>query len=449
MDDAVRFELLGPLRARRGSAEIDLGPARQQAVLAALLLAANDPLPATEIVDQVWGSDPPENGANVVQKYVAGLRRVLEPERTPRAAAQTLTLTPTGYRLTVSPGGSDLGEFTSRVQQVQALRALGRCVEAAAEVRSALALWRAEPLAGLPGGYFDAVRAQLAESRADALQEWAELELEQGHEATLLPELTRLIAEYPDRQRLRAAQVVALYRTGRQAEAHMSYQEALQLSGGRPGPELQGAYAQLLHKAQPPAERVVDEVRPFGQPPPVWQPLRLQDRLLKVAAVLVPPVTGGLGCGPMMAVLAVRRRSWRLALAAVGYLVLSFAGPIVIGESETDEFRPIDGVMVTLWVLTMLVCSLHAAWLVPARQSPRPVQVLVDLNSAPLAVLRTLPGVPPEHAALIIAERNHRGPFRSLEDVAARGVFSWPLPRPIADVVLVVPVEDAPKEERR
>nr|WP_272954794.1 helix-hairpin-helix domain-containing protein [Kribbella sandramycini] len=97
----------------------------------------------------------------------------------------------------------------------------------------------------------------------------------------------------------------------------------------------------------------------------------------------------------------------------------------------------------------MLVCSLHAAWLVPARQSPRPVQVLVDLNSAPLAVLRTLPGVPPEHAALIIAERNHRGPFRSLEDVAARGVFSWPLPRPIADVVLVVPVEDAPKEERR
>jgi DNA-binding SARP family transcriptional activator len=96
VDDAVRFELLGPLRARRGLQELDLGPGKQRAVLATLLLAANRAVPPTQIVDTVWGEEPPENGTNVVQKYVAGLRRVLEPDRAPRAAGQLLSLTEGG-----------------------------------------------------------------------------------------------------------------------------------------------------------------------------------------------------------------------------------------------------------------------------------------------------------------------------------------------------------------
>src|SRR5262245_63515380 len=95
--------------------ELDLGPGRQQAVLAVLLLDANHAVPPGVIVDRVWGDCPPENGTNDVQKYVAGLRRVLEPHRAPRADAQLLTLTTGGYRLSVSLGELVLDVFTDQV----------------------------------------------------------------------------------------------------------------------------------------------------------------------------------------------------------------------------------------------------------------------------------------------------------------------------------------------
>ncbi|WP_405056198.1 winged helix-turn-helix domain-containing protein [Kribbella sp. NBC_01505] len=447
MDDALRFDLLGPLRAHRGPQELELGPARQQAVLAALLVSANHAVPVSEIVDQVWGDDPPANGANVVQKYVAGLRRVLEPDRTPRAAAQLLTLTPTGYRLTVAVGGSDLDEFTAGVQQARDLRALGRTTEAVEAIRGALALWRSTPLAGLSSGYFDAVRAQLADSRADALEEWAELELLLDHEQTLLPELTRLITEYPARQRLRAAYLTALYRTGRRAEALTSYHEALQLSGGRPSPELQAVHKRILQGTPAPVDGVAEPVR--WTSPEMRPPLTRSGLLLKVTAALVPWLSCGAGGGLLLGVLAIRRRSWWLGLAAVGYLVAISVGIWFLDGPEGEDLRPGEWLVVFAWLLLVALCSLQLAIIVPER-AVRPGPLLkIDLNSAPLEVLRTLPGVPPEHAALIIAERNHGGPFGSLQDVATRGVFPWPLPRPIADVVLVVPVQDAPKEEHR
>ena len=86
----LRFEVLGPLRAVRGDTELDLGPAKQRAVLAVLLLEAGRVVPTPRIVDAVWGDEPPENGANVVQKYVAGLRRVLDPDRSPRTPGALL-----------------------------------------------------------------------------------------------------------------------------------------------------------------------------------------------------------------------------------------------------------------------------------------------------------------------------------------------------------------------
>ncbi|GAA1700128.1 hypothetical protein GCM10009745_53580 [Kribbella yunnanensis] len=451
MEDAVRFELLGPLRAYRGLQELKLGPARQQAVLATLLLAANHAVPASDIVDQVWGDDPPENGANVVQKYVAGLRRILEPERLPRAAGQLLALTPGGYLLSVAAGGLDLDVFTAHVTEARRLRALGHLPEATVELRSALVLWRSEPLAGLAGGYFEAMRAQLAEDRAAALEEWAELELEQGREQTLLPELSRLVAEYPHRQRLRATHLLALHRTGRQAEALASYQQAQQLHGGRPGPELQAAHRQILLNERP--------VPVFHtQQPMSWWPDSTPQRspgwtgwILKLVVAALTVATMGIASGPLMGVLALRRRSWKLALAAFGYLSATVVFFLIVDKRyDSEDFVFVDGVALAALLLTTVGAGIHAAVLVPLRtpvaESPR---VMVDLNSAPEQVLRTLPGVPPLLGALIIAERNARGPFRSLEDAAARGMFPWPVPRQIADVVLVIPVQDAPKEERR
>ncbi|MFK4087667.1 BTAD domain-containing putative transcriptional regulator [Kribbella sp. NPDC020789] len=456
MEDSVRFELLGPLRAYRGRQLLDLGPARQQAVLAALLLAANHAVPVDEIVDQVWGDEPPANGANVVQKYVAGLRRVLEPDRLPRTGGQLLTLTSAGYQLSVASGGSDLDVFTAHVGEARRLRALGCGAEATAELRTGLLLWRSEPLAGLTGGYFDAIRAQLAGDRAAALEEWAELELEAGREQALLPELSRLIAEYPLRQRLRAVQLLALYRTGRQAEALTSYQQALQLFGGRPSPELEAVHRQILQSSDRPQHVAAAPVRSAAPPlaPSYWQepvsaPLGWKGWALRVVAALLPSVTFGIAAGPLIGVLALQRRSWRLGLAAVGYLLSSVVFFTVADQrADSDDIVLVDAAAMIGLLLSTVVAGLHAAWLVPTRRGSAP-RVMVDLNSAPEQVLRTLPGIAPMHAALILAERNARGPFRSLEDAVARGMFPSPVPRQIADVVLVIPVQDAPKEEHR
>lgn len=90
---SLRFEILGRPTAWRDGRELDLGPGKQRAVLAVLLLNPNRPVPTASIVSAVWGDDPPDNGTNVVQKYVAGLRRVLEPDRSPRSPGRLLTLT--------------------------------------------------------------------------------------------------------------------------------------------------------------------------------------------------------------------------------------------------------------------------------------------------------------------------------------------------------------------
>src|SRR4051812_23132748 len=146
----VFFEILGPLRAWREHTELDLGPGKQRAVLAVLLLNANRPTPTTRIVDAVWGDGPPENGVNVVQKYVAGLRRILEPGRSPRSPGQLLTWTEAGYTLHVPPGSLDADVFRDHLVRA---RAAADRADATRYIRSALALWRGDALAGLRGAY--------------------------------------------------------------------------------------------------------------------------------------------------------------------------------------------------------------------------------------------------------------------------------------------------------
>ncbi|TCN44308.1 DNA-binding SARP family transcriptional activator [Kribbella orskensis] len=515
VDDSVRFDLLGPLRAFRGQRELDLGPAKQRAVLAILLLAANRPVPTSRIIEAVWGDEPPENGTNVVQKYVAGLRRVLEPERAPRAAGLLLTLTEAGYRLSVAPGNTDLDLFTSHVREARQLRGAGRRAEAAAELQTALSLWRAEPLAGLTGSYFDATRARLADDRAAAVEDWAELELEQGHQQNLLPELSRLVAEFPLRERLRGVQMLALYRAGRQAEALATYREARTLlvtaHGVEPGNALQHLHQQILQNdptlttpQSSPAPTSAAGAAPavFGwaappppQPVPQYSPpealvqagepesLRWQDWVVKFAAAAVPIISVGMLSGPLVGVLAIRRRSVRLGAAAVGYLAVTFGGALLMDTSSDEITSDSDELGVALVIASALVCAIHVAVIVPRRRrtpglDPRrqyarqlaaehpqiarqlgigrpdlPNQFedggLIDINDAPEAVLRTLPGVSAEQAALIVADRTHRGPFRSLEDLSGRGLFPSPIPPQVAEVLLIIRVQDTVDDDRR
>ena len=509
-DDSIRFDLLGPLRARRGQQELDLGPGKQRAVLATLLLVANRAVPPGQIIDIVWGTEPPANGANVVQKYVAGLRRVLEPDRAPRSGGELLTLTDGGYRLSVAPGNTDLDVFTNHVGQARQYRSLGRLDEASSELRAALSLWRAEPLAGLTGSYFETARAHLANDRASALEDWAEVELELGNQLTLLPELARLVAEYPLRERLRGVQMLALYRTGRQAEALSVFRDTRRVlvdaHGVEPGPDLQSLHNRMLqndpalnNRPQPiqdapaptPEWTPAPAMAPPAIPPPptappaVVEPLTWKTWLLKFGVALVPIATFSLAAGPLMGIVAIRRRSIRLGIIATIYLAGTVAGFTMIDTSSDEVTGTKDGLGLFLVIGTALVCAIHAAVIIPRRtSSPNPEldarrqyarqiaadhpqiarqlgigrpdlpnQIddggLVDINDAPEPVLRTLPGVTAQQAALIVADRTYRGRFHSFQDLAARGLFPWPIPEQIADVVLIISVQDVTEEDHQ
>ncbi|WP_179855122.1 BTAD domain-containing putative transcriptional regulator [Paractinoplanes atraurantiacus] len=254
----------------REGTPVDLGPAKQRAVLAVLLLHAGRPVPTHQIVDAVWGDDPPENGANVVQKYVAGLRRVLDPSRAPRTPGELLALTGSGYVLRITGHSLDADEFLAALAASSALApaspfgiapSSGASTSAtspsgatfsgaspAAALRAALDLWRGEALAGLSGAVFEAARMRLTEAKATAWERWAELS--QDRDPALIPELTRLIGEFPLREGLRAQLMVALYRNGRQAEALATFREArsylLDEFGIEPGELLQETHRRIL-----------------------------------------------------------------------------------------------------------------------------------------------------------------------------------------------------------
>jgi DNA-binding SARP family transcriptional activator len=478
-DQALRFEILGPVRAWRGDRELDLGPGKQRAVLAVLLLNANRPVATSRIVDAVWGDGPPENGANVVQKYVAGLRRVLDPDRSPRTSGQLLTLTDAGYTLHVRPGSLDADVFQEWVRQAQRARADGSFAQAADTLRGALSMWRSQPLAGVSGPSFEAARERLAESRAAALETWAQNELDLGHHAEVVPELVRLVAELPLREHLRYLLILALYQLGRQAEALAAYRDAraflVEEFGAEPGEPLQQLHRRILQAdpALAPAMATTGLGRPNGQvvaelPEPAADGRRRwYVHLGKVLVVLIPLASFGFASWAVISFFAARRRSRALAGAAACYLVLMAIFLYAVFESPTIEEQ--DAVTATLGFVallgTMFGAVVHAALLcyvphVPRRRwepahgsgwrhriereqarqlaihhpeiarelrigrpdLPRRIDDggLVDLNAVPEHVVASLPGITPQQARDIVADRERRGPFASPEELVAR-----------------------------
>ncbi|GGM12148.1 BTAD domain-containing putative transcriptional regulator [Dactylosporangium sucinum] len=365
-----RFEILGPVRAWRGEAELDLGPAKQRAVLTALLINANRPVPTAQIVDAVWQAEPPENGANVVQKYVAGLRRVLEPDRSPRSPGSLLALTDAGYQLSVGPERLDADVFHRHLQEAQAARAEGRLADASGLLQRALGLWHGSALAGLSGALFDATRDRLAESRATALESWAALEMERGHHAQLIPRLAELVVEFPLREELRYLSMLALYRCGRQPEALAAFRDARQLLadefGVEPSERLQELHRGILraepalaasgsprpavngHRHQPPAVRPPTAVLQLTElPPAVLLPAVPPPALPRsgfpvwLAALIVgaiPLLTCGLTSWAVVGVLAIRYRSRLLGLAAAAFLAL-FAFFVIAMELDGPAYE--------------------------------------------------------------------------------------------------------------
>ncbi|WP_320773113.1 AfsR/SARP family transcriptional regulator [Streptomyces sp. CRN 30] len=265
----LRFEVLGPLRVWRNGAELNTGPVQQRVVLAVLLLHANRPLSRDRLIDAVWGTTPPGRAVNLVQRHAAALRRVLEPDRPARAPSRLLTWTEAGYVLTVPAGRLDLETFTAQAERGRAAQAAGDLPAAAEGLHEALGLWRGPLCEGLAGPMLQDERDRLAEHRLDVLEDRIETDLALGRHSGVVTELAGLVREHPLRERLRAQWMLALYRSGRQAEALAAYRRGRALLaeelGIEPGPELQGLQRAVLH-ADPALTPPVTQRRPGPVP---------------------------------------------------------------------------------------------------------------------------------------------------------------------------------------
>jgi DNA-binding SARP family transcriptional activator len=211
----MEFQILGPLEVRdEGGNSLALGAPKQRALLALLLLHANEPVSVDRLIDELWGEHPPRTAAKSLQVYVSGLRKLLPPE--------TLLTRPSGYMLRVAEDELDL----ARLDRLQAQARQAEPARAAELLREALALWRGPPLADFAyEPWALAEIARLEELRLAALEERVEADLALGRHTELVGELDALVTRHRLRERTRSQLMLALYRSGRQAEALAAYQE--------------------------------------------------------------------------------------------------------------------------------------------------------------------------------------------------------------------------------
>ncbi|MET7610937.1 BTAD domain-containing putative transcriptional regulator [Streptomyces seoulensis] len=216
----LRFGVLGPVRAWRGEAPVATGSPQQRALLAALLLREGRTATAAELIDALWGSEPPPRALAAVRTYASRLRKVLEPG--------VLVSESSGYAIrTLAP--LDLVVAQEFAAQAEKARGGGELGQARESLNRALALWDGEALAGVPGPYAEAQRVRLEEWRLQLLESRLDMDLEQGSHAESVSELTALTAEHPLRERFRELLMLALYRSGRQAEALAVYADTRRL----------------------------------------------------------------------------------------------------------------------------------------------------------------------------------------------------------------------------
>lgn len=239
---AVRFQLLGQVEARVNGRALDIGHARQRCVLAALLVDANRPVPADQLVERVWADRLPHRAPNALSGYVSRLRRIL-------AAANEVRIERRfqGYVLTVDPLTVDLHRFQHLVEQA---RAAGENQDAVALFAQALGLWQGDAFGSLDTPWINSVRDALSQQCLAAELDRNDLELRCGHHTELLSELSAKAAVHPLDERLIGQLMVAMYRCGRQAEAldryHQLRQRLADGLGTDPSPPLQRLYHQIL-----------------------------------------------------------------------------------------------------------------------------------------------------------------------------------------------------------
>jgi WD40 repeat protein/DNA-binding SARP family transcriptional activator/ABC-type dipeptide/oligopeptide/nickel transport system ATPase subunit len=239
------YRILGPLEVHGDRGAIDVPGRKPRAVLAVLLLHANEPVSAERLAMALWGREAPAGAIRTVHVNVSRLRKAL-------GTGDILTTTPAGYRLRVDPGELDADRFERLVDDGRRALERGQVDHAGLVLRQALDLWRGPPLADLAFEPFaQAEIARLEEQHEAALEARVEADLAAGRHAELVGELRRLAAEYPARERLAGQLMLALYRCGRQGDALEAYREARRRLadelGVEPGDELRALQEAILH----------------------------------------------------------------------------------------------------------------------------------------------------------------------------------------------------------
>ncbi|WNI14161.1 AfsR/SARP family transcriptional regulator [Actinacidiphila sp. ITFR-21] len=271
----VGYRLLGAVGAWRDGREVDLGPHKQRAVLATLLLRAGQVVPTRDILHAVWDDEPPADGPNVVSKYVGRLRRRL-------GGGDALPWAGYGYCVPAGPAALDLAAFEERTARARVHRAAGDLESASRELERADALWTGPALTGLDSPFFDTERDRLGELRLAAVEEHADIDLRLGRHRRWAAELARQVAAHPLRERFAEQLMLALYRCGRQADALSVYRmlrgRLTAELGVEPGPRVARLHQAILRaepgldtgaepEPEPDAGRAVTRPVPEPEPP--------------------------------------------------------------------------------------------------------------------------------------------------------------------------------------
>ena len=329
-DRRIDFRILGSFEVRVGGRLVGLGGEKPRALLAILLLHRNEVVSVDRLVDDLWGESPPETALRTVRAYVSRLRKALgangtraaeeasapgangaspaeEADGMPDANGGVLLTQGRGYVLRVAPGEVDLERFGEMAERGRDVLAAGRPEEASAVLRMALGIWRGAPLAEFAYEPFaQSSIAQFEELHLAAVEDRVEADLALDRARELVGELRDLVVNHPLRERLRGQLMLALYRSGRQAEALEAYQEFRRtLSeelGLDPGPAIQRLELAIL--ARDPS-------------------LDLSPRAGEPAALPAAPPAGVDKLAP------VRPRRLRLAVGAALLLALGVVGAIV------------------------------------------------------------------------------------------------------------------------